>query len=152
MTQTRQMMLIAAIVTALTGAAYAHSGATGIVKKRMDAMSDIGKSMKALGAFIKGEKAYNSATVKAAAQTIGTHAKMIPHLFPEGSNKKPSEALPAIWSDWTGFTAIAMEMETAAGALATAADSATDAAGIRPAFGSLGKTCKGCHQKFRLAK
>ena len=152
MTKTKNVMLIAACVTALAGAAFAHSGATGIVKERMDAMSDIGKSMKTLGAFIKGEKDYDAATARAAAESIGAHAKMIPHLFPEGSNKKPSEALPAIWSDWTAFTAIANEMETAANSLAVAADSATDAAGIRPAFLSLGKTCKGCHQKFRLAK
>ena len=144
--------MVAACATALAGAAFAHSGATGIVKERMDVMSDIGKSMKVLGAFVKDEKTYNADAAKAAAESIGAHAKMIPHLFPEGSNKKPSEALPAIWNDWTAFTAIAAEMETAAGALSIAAGDATDAEGIRPAFLSLAKTCKGCHQKFRLPK
>ena len=36
---------------AICGASLAHDGATGIVKKRMDAMSDIGDQMKAMAAM-----------------------------------------------------------------------------------------------------
>lgn len=152
MIQTKHFIVVTALAIALGGTAFAHTGATGIVKERMDAMSDIGKSMKTIGAFLKGERPYDASVTKAAAETIGGHAKHVPHLFPKGSTKKPSEALPAIWEDWKQFTTIAADMEAAAKALAEAADGAKDANGIKPMFASLGQTCKACHQKFRLKK
>ncbi len=143
-------LIILAISSA--GAAYSHSGASGVVKERMDAMSAIAKSMKAVGAVMKGEAAFDAGSVESAAREIAKHAKKVPHLFPEGTNKKPSEALPAIWTDWEKFTKIAASMETSAQDLAQAAGEASDIGGIRTQFGALAKTCKACHSDFRLAK
>ena len=39
-----------------TVSAVAHQGATGIVKERMDTMSEIAKNMKALAAMVKSDK------------------------------------------------------------------------------------------------
>ena len=145
----------AALVTSIlsaSGIAFSHSGATGMVKHRMDAMSDIAKSMKAIGAMIKGQAAFDAGTVKAAATSMAEHADRIPELFPEGSNRKPSEALPAIWEDWDGFKSIAKDMSTQAKALAAAADGASQIDQIKAPFGALAKTCKACHSDFRLAK
>lgn len=143
--------LLASMLSA-SGIAFSHSGATGIVKHRMDAMSDIAKSMKAIGAMIKGQAGFDADTVKTAATSIAEHAERIPELFPEGSTKKPSEALPAIWEDWTGFTSIAKDMGTQDKALAAAADGASQIDQIKSPFGALAKTCKACHSDFRLAK
>ena len=82
---------------AICGASLAHDDATGIVKKRMDAMSDIGDQMKTIASMLKGEKQFDAGSLAASATTIADHARKIPHLFPEGSLKKPSEALPAVW-------------------------------------------------------
>ncbi len=143
--------LVASILSA-SGLAYSHSGATGIVKHRMDAMSDIAKSMKAIGAMIKGETGFDAAVVKSAASSIAGHAERIPELFPEGSMDKPSEALPSIWEDWAGFTSIAKDMGREAKELAAAADGASQIDQIKAPFGALAKTCKACHSDFRLAK
>ena len=143
-------LIILAISSA--GAAFSHSGASGDVKERMDAMSAIAKSMKAVGAMMKGEADFDAVSVESAAGEIAKHAKKVPHLFPEGSNKKPSEALPSIWADWDKFTKLAASMETSAQGLAIATKDATDANGIRAQFGMLAKTCKACHSDFRLAK
>ena len=143
---------LAASILLASGVAFSHSGATGVVKHRMDAMSDIAKSMKAIGAMIKGETGFDAATVKASADSIAEHAARMPELFPEGSTKKPSEALPAIWEDWARFTTIAQDMGTKGKALAAAADGASQIDQIKAPFGALAKTCKACHSDFRLAK
>lgn len=137
---------------AIFGSALAHDGATGIVKKRMDAMSDIGKQMKTMAAMLKGETAFDAGAVQASATKIAGHSRDIPHLFPQGSLKKPSEALPAVWTRWEEFARLGKNMESSAGSLAEAAKTARNMAGVRDQVIAVGKTCKACHTDFRLAK
>jgi cytochrome c556 len=137
---------------AICGASLAHDGATGIVKKRMDAMSDIGKQMKAMASMLKGEQAFDANSVHTSATIIAEHARNIPHLFPEGSMKKPSEALPVVWSRWEDFTKLGSTMEASAASLAEAAETAQSMAGIRDQIIAVGKSCKACHTDFRQAK
>ncbi|WP_419912014.1 c-type cytochrome [Hoeflea sp.] len=134
------------------GWALAHSGATGIVKQRMDAMKDIAAQMKQLGAMIKGERDFDAAAAAAAAETIVQHADTMLSLFPQGSNEHPSEALTVIWSDWQGFSDSAGEFAAHAMALSDAAGSATSAAEIRASFATVGKGCTACHEVYRVAK
>ncbi|MGI9484228.1 MAG: c-type cytochrome [Hyphomicrobiales bacterium] len=153
MRNAKTFLSVAAVVAiAATSVVLAHSGATGIVKKRMDAMSDIGKNMKTIGTMLKGEAAFDGEAVKASASVIAGHAKEIPHLFPEGSNEKPTEALPSVWDKWDEFTAIASDLESAAGRLAEVASSAGDVSEIKKQFLGVAKTCKSCHEDFRLKK
>ena len=99
--------------------ALAHGGATGIVKERMDLMSNIGKAQKILVAMFSGKEAYDTKKVQQAAKTIESHAgNRIPKLFPKGSTKMPSEALPAIWENWSEFEHLSQELAVFAGALA----------------------------------
>ena len=133
-------------------AALAHTGATGIVKERMDAMSELEDRMKAIVAMLKGKAPFDAAAVKAAAEVMAGHAARMPNQFPEGSLKHPSEALPAIWTDWTAFANLAEDMKSRAHALEAAAGTATDASGISSEFVAVGATCKSCHDKFRKPK
>ncbi len=107
----------------LIGGAFAHTGATGIVKERMMLMETLGDSMKELTAMMRGKADYDAARVREIATKMRDHGgdAMI-KLFPEGSLDKPSEALPTIWQDWERFEQIAETMATYAGALAAAAD------------------------------
>jgi cytochrome c556 len=148
----RSAALIFVIVAGAAGYAFAHSGAQGIVKQRMDAMSDIGKAMKTIAQMIRGQSTFDSATAQKAAKDIGHNAAQIPELFPEGSIEGPSEATPAIWENWEEFAAMAARMETAANDLAAAAQTAPDGVAIAAQFGKVGKTCNSCHGKFRVKK
>lgn len=134
------------------GAALAHGGATGIVKERMDAMSSIGDQMKIIGQMLKGGSV-DEAKLSAAAGAIADHGgEALTRLFPEGSLDKPTEAAPAIWTDWTKFEAYAGDLEASA---LTLKDLANDGAGtqeLSAAFGTLAATCKDCHQAFRVKK
>jgi len=137
---------------AVGGAAWAHSAASGVVKQRMDAMSDIGRQMKAIGKMMNGDAAFDPAVLQRAARAIESHAQNIPTLFPEGSDQKPTEALPIVWTDWEKFRAIAQALAVSADRLAISAPGAGSAADIRADFSALGTNCQSCHQTFRKPK
>ncbi|MCV0425727.1 MAG: cytochrome c [Roseibium sp.] len=135
------------------GAAWAHGGATGIVKERMDAMSDIGRNVKSIGQMIKGVAPYDPVKIANAGGAIAVHGgEALTELFPEGSLQSPSEASPAIWTDWTKFSDLAANLQTSALALKTLADQNADRKTVAGAFGKVAATCKSCHEAFRIKK
>jgi len=120
---TKTTVLAALIATSAAVAAYAHGGATGIVKERMDAMSAMGDAVKAIVPMMRGETEYNATTVRSAAETIGNHAGSdLTRLFPEDSGGKPSESKDSVWTNWDEFSEMAERLEIYADGLARAAD------------------------------
>ncbi len=73
----------------------------------------------------------------------------MPEYFPEGSNEKPSEASPAIWTDLYDFKSAAMKNEMAAKQLITAAK-AEDQKAVVDGFKAVAASCKSCHQSYKL--
>jgi cytochrome c556 len=69
-------------------------------------------------------------------------------LFPAGSDKGETKALPTVWSDSAGFQAASKNAEAAFDKLSVAAGSG-DMAALTAAFGDAGKACGACHDKFR---
>lgn len=152
-TGTRSTALAVALLALAAGAALAHGGATGIVKERMDAMTDISRNVKSVGQMLKGTAAYNPEEIKRAADAIAGHAgDAMTELFPEGSLKSPSEASPAIWEEWPEFVTFADSLETSARALEDLAAQDADQKSVAAAFGKVAATCKTCHEAFRIKK
>ncbi len=163
----RPWLMVAALVLVLAcGTVYAHRGATGIVKERMDAMMSLGGAMKALTAMMRGKQPYDVERVKTYARTIARHGgEGMTRLFPEGSLQHPSRAKPAIWADWERFSALATELTAYAGALTSAAANPRPGQGgpvpVDPTpeqlatmapdvvFKRLRRTCSDCHRTFR---
>ena len=148
------MRIVLASVMILVGASFvvAHEGATGIVKERMDHMKSIKDAMKGLAPIMKGQVPYDASAVRAYARALAAKGgTAMTDLFPEGSIHGPSEALPAIWTDWQGFAASAQELEAAAGLLVETAGNPRDGSTSDPtkAFSRVVGTCRGCHDDFR---
>ena len=113
----------AILTVGLAGAVFAHSGATGVVKQRMDSMAAIEKAVKAVMPVMRGQASYDPTQVKAFANTVKRHSgEAMTALFPEGSDGMPSEAKPEIWRDWEEFSALADQLHTLSEGLALAAD------------------------------
>lgn len=105
-----------------TAVAFAHGGATGIVKERMDQMVVLKDAMKVLKNELAAGGTYDAETVIAAAREVKSHSgEALTAKFPEGSLSKASEALPSIWTDWERFSQMAADLEAYAGALEIAA-------------------------------
>ena len=134
------------LITLFTTIAFAHSGATGIVKERMDMFKKNQKNLKAIKAHIRSEE-YGS--ISKLADEIREWAVKMPEYFPEGSNVKPSEASPKIWEDFSGFKKAAMKNETASTKLIAAAR-AEDQTAVLDAFKAVASSCKSCHQSYKL--
>lgn len=159
---------------------FAHEGATGVIKERMDLMSSLSKSVKTVSAMMKGRTEYDADIVKQEAEKIsalaGSHMTM---LFPENSVDDVSEALPEIWQDWEAFERYAMELEVAAKGLVLAAgntgsgvassgdvnsllglssaptEMTVDSLAAMPSqdvFKKVSQSCSGCHRSFRMDK
>jgi cytochrome c556 len=148
MTFPRYIMSIALTIATLGGfgSALAHSGATGIVKERMDMFKRSQKNLKAIKSHIRAEDYGSLAKL---ADEIREWAIKMPEYFPEGSNIKPSEASPKIWEDFSGFKRAAMKNETATKRLIAAAE-AGDQTAVVEGFKAVASSCKSCHQSYKL--
>ncbi|WP_223479770.1 c-type cytochrome [Oricola indica] len=146
------LIAAALIVSAISGTALAHSGATGIVRQRMDLMGEIADRMKDLGAMIRGRENFDPEVAGSAADALAGHAGEMLSLFPEGSAGGTSEARPAIWVDWQEFEGLAGALEEKASALSSVAQEAESVDEIRLLFADMGRTCSQCHEDFRLTK
>jgi cytochrome c556 len=83
------------------------------------------------------------------AKAISMWAKLIPAVFPAGSDKGgDTKALPEIWSDREGFEKIAVAMGEAADKIAVAAK-AGDADAVAAGTKELGEQCGACHRHYR---
>lgn len=124
-------ILASAIVASLAAvSAFAHGGATGVVKQRMEAMGAIKDAMKVLTPMMQGKTAYDANLVNQQAEVIGKHAgEALTSLFPEGSLDKPTEARPEIWKDWADFKDLAEQLHIYSEGLALAAENGLMMAG-----------------------
>ncbi|WP_417784461.1 c-type cytochrome [Terasakiella pusilla] len=149
--KTKITVLSAVIVISATTAVFAHGGAMGVVKERMDLMSAIGKNMKSVASMVKGDAKFDPTAIEASAKSMAEHSTKINDLFPKGSLEKPTEALPSIWEDWGRFAQLSKDLETETNKLAEIATSG-DKRAIIMQFAQTGKVCSTCHTNFRIKK
>ena len=125
--------------------ALAHQGATGIIKDRMDRFSQTKDDIRA-----SFRDAQNGAfdDVITRSRRIAEWGRSMPDFFPEGSTQSPTEADPAIWNDFDGFTAAGLAMSSAAEQVIAAAET-SDTDATMTALKALGQTCGACHRQYR---
>ena len=141
-------IIIALIAT--TTLALAHTGATGIVKQRMDGMSSLAQSMKALAEMSKTDSIDKNQVIEIARQIKDQSGKSMTQRFPVGQQQMISEASPAIWENWQLFEQMSDELFQAAAALETSA--AVGDMDLNLAIKQMGAICSACHKDFRIKK
>jgi cytochrome c556 len=82
------------------------------------------------------------------AKAMARWMKQFPTTFPAGSDKAPTKALPAVWSDPTGFHKAADDLVAAAEKLAQLAK-AGDAEAVTAQVKVVGDACAACHRTYR---
>ena len=148
-------MMKKTVVMAVVGAIAAGalvSGATiafaqaDVIKARQDNRKATGPEMRAIKAVIDA---------KGDLKEIVPHAAKLKELelafdkmFPAGSDKGETKALPNVWSDMPGFQKASAGANAAYDKLAMAAGSG-DMAAATAAFGDVGKACGTCHTTYR---
>jgi len=85
---------------------------------------------------------------RAGAMMLANWAKVLPAMFPEGTDLESSRALPTVWSDRAGFELRAENYREAALELANVAQSG-DRQAANAAFLAMAGTCHDCHKSYR---
>lgn len=108
-------------VCVMTTTVWAHSGAMGVVKERMDAMLGMASALEKLAGLVEQRAPDPDEVVRAAAVFEQHSGDAMTALFPEGSLQAPSQATAVIWNEWPEFAALATELGRLAGYLKDAA-------------------------------
>ena len=145
------LIAVTALAVSLARVTSAHTGAIGPVKHRMAIMKSMGAAAKAIQAMLTGKRAYDADLVARLANQIAEHVPTLPKLFPRGSHRHPSEALPTIWADWNGFNASLMTLRTEARKLTEIAPTGSRVE-VAKQFRRVGQSCSDCHREFRKRK
>ncbi len=143
--------LVLAIVGALAaggivGGATITFAQDDVIKARQENRKQTAAAMRAIKGIIDA-KGPTSGAVEQAAK-LKTLEVAFDKMFPPGSDKGDTKALPTVWSDSAGFMAASKNADAAYDKLAAAAGSG-DMAALTAAFGATGKACGACHEKFR---
>jgi len=124
-----------------------------VIKYRQAVMKAIGGHIGSIAGVVKGEVSF-AGDVAAHARGIQEMSRLVPHLFPKGTDnamQKKTRALPSIWAERAKFEAAVKAFQDASANMVRVAE-----AGDPSAFGAglkmLGKSCGGCHKPFRAKK
>ena len=118
-------------------------------KVRHELMEDVGSAAKTIGTMLKEEAPFDAAQAMAALQVWADSAEPFGELFPEGSDTGfDTEAKSTIWTDRAGFEQALAEFKQQADAAVAANPQTLEE--LQPAAGAVFKTCKACHEGYRV--
>ena len=138
-----------ALATALPASAQTQKPEDEI-RYRQSVLNVVGRAMCPMGAMAQGKAPFNAAVVQKNSALIETMLTLTWDSFGAGTDKgAPTKADMKIWKETAKFKQAAEASQKASTALVAAAKAGNEAA-FKTAFGELGKTCKGCHDDFRL--
>lgn len=150
MKQIAGMLLV--LLSLVAGIVYSHSGATGIVKERMDAMEVMSDKSKSVGAMFKGKTEFDIDKLADAAEAFALHGAQMTELFPDTEESRTgskTEALPRVWEDWEEFSDRAVNFVELSERLKSTVSSTDDVRQLKKAFYNVARECSGCHKRFR---
>ena len=139
----------------ITATAFSHGDATGIVKERMDAMSNMADATKLVADMYKGKVEFNNEAIAAAIQTYLQHGDEMHTLFPDTKHSRTgssTEALPKIWAAPEEFADQIDAFVDATHSLEIAFNDGVSDKQLKKQFFLTTKTCSNCHKQFRKPK
>jgi cytochrome c556 len=138
-------------VVSLTFSALALAGSDDPIQQRHDLMEDTRDALKPMVKMVRGEMEFDAGVVEQGLQTMQHTANTAGDLFPPGSETGgDTEAKSTIWTDRAGFEQALNDYAVAVeAAISAAPQSAEELKGV---LGGITKTCKGCHDGYRVEK
>lgn len=123
----------------------------GPIEERQELMKETRDAAKVIGGMIKQERDFDSTVAMDALKVWQKTAAEVADLFPEGSAiGHDTEAKVTIWSDRAGFDEKLAEFASTTDAAIAAKPQSLDA--LKASAGPVFKTCKGCHEGYRVEK
>jgi len=142
--------LFSAILLALFISGVALAGSDPILKSQQ-LMEDTRDAAKVIGGMLKQQLPFDAEAAMAAFKVWKITATEAGDLFPDGSGTgHDTEAKVTIWTDRDGFNEKIADFNTAVDAAIAAKPDSLEA--LNAAAGPVFKTCKGCHEGYRVEK
>lgn len=141
-----RIAVFVAVGLGILGAAAAHAADLDIVAVRKAGMDNAAGSFGLIRTVVAAKG--DVKPLESAGKALAAWAAVIPSIFPAGSGKGETKALPEIWSDAAGFQKAAAALGDAGTKLATAAK-AGDADSVAAAAKEIGEACGACHKGYR---
>lgn len=117
------------------------------IEYRQAVYSSIGSHMKAMVAIVKGEVPHVQ-DLPTLATGLAELTRLLPHVFPRNSRAGDTDALPLIWKEAEEFQSRLDDLQDISAELAVVART-QNIETFAKTLSRLGKTCKGCHDKFK---
>jgi cytochrome c556 len=133
---------------ALSTMAFSQAKPDVLVKQRQAAMTLMGKYFGPLGGMAQNKVPFSADTVARNAAYVEALSKMPWDGFQSSTANEKSRALPSVFSDTSAFKKAADDLQGAVSRLAIISKGGDETA-TKAAIGAVGKTCGGCHDKFR---
>ena len=118
------------------------------VKARQDIMKNYGDASKMMGDMVKAPDTFDIEVFREQAAFLDNESKTPWSHFED--TEAVGNAKPEVWSDNAGFVRATEDFQKAAAELNTVAQNATTLAEVKPAFGAVGKSCKSCHDDYKV--
>lgn len=119
------------------------------IKYRQSAMSLLSTHFGRVAAMASGRVPFDAKAAADNAAIVATLSKLPWTAFGEGTDMAlPTRAKPEIWKEMPQFKEASEKMQTEVVKLDAAAKSG-NLDQIKAAVGGVGKTCKGCHDKYQ---
>lgn len=142
------VVAVLAVSLGLGAASVAETGAEDAAKYRQYVMRGLNSHSGTIGLIAQG-KGGNPANIDIHMQALRTFTAELASVFPKGSNIEGSESLPLIWEQPEEFAEAIATFDAAVKKLGKKVIDG-DSKAIAAAQKEVGKTCSGCHDKFRL--
>ena len=144
-----QKFVLAIAMTGSIHAAYAADPKPEEeIRYRQSAFNVIGRNFNALAAIAKGERPYDQAFAVKTATLLELLAPLPFGSFGPGTDKGAlTKADPKIWTEQAKYKEAADKFQIE---IAKLSASAKDLESLKAQVGAIGKTCKGCHDDYRL--
>jgi cytochrome c556 len=157
------LALVAAVITA-SGVTFAQgqspassqgqaASAAEVVKIRQKGLKALGAAFKTIRDELKGDSP-DAAKIREASVDITQVASAIDNWFPAGTGPDAgvkTDAKPEVWTDSAGFATAREAFVREANKWAQLGNG-TDVSAWKEGAASLGQSCKGCHDKYRVKK
>ena len=147
--KTTAVLAALAVTSVASFQAFADTSPEDAAKYRQAVMTSMGGHIGAASMIARGLVEDDGHLVKHA-EGLANGADELDRLFQEGSNVGESEALPIIWEEPEAFAEAIAKAQEATAAFVAAAEGG-DKEAIGAAFRNVGMSCRGCHDKFRVA-
>lgn len=147
-----KLSAVALSLVVLSGAALAQMKPEDAIASRQAGYKFMAWNMGRIKMNLEGQ--YNKDEVIQAANVIQAIANSgMGKLYLPGTDKgtgyHETKVKPELFTDKEGVGTVAKAFNGAANEMAKVAATG-DAAAVKTAYGELGKTCKGCHEKFKV--